>query len=91
MHVSLRVFMNHKMVYSEYVMQRIRNSCMKCAGILQCQAEKAHTTTKASVCKFIRLYEETGMITRTIGSGQAMNILADKILQIVSHLVRLSL
>ena len=34
----------------------------------RCLAEEGHATTKVGVCKFIRRYEETGMISRMPGS-----------------------
>lgn len=57
-----------KMVYSDYVKQRIlfyRRLGKSFVQITRCLAEEGHVTTKVGVYKFIRRYEETGMISRT--------------------------
>ena len=69
-----------KMVYSDYVKQRIlfyRRLGKSFVQITRCLAEEGHATTKIGVCKFIRRYEETGMISRTPGSGKASKLTAD--------------
>ena len=60
-----------KMVYSDYVKQRIlfyHRLGKSFVQITHCLAEEGHATTKVGVYKFIRRYEETGMISRTPGS-----------------------
>ena len=69
-----------KLVYSDYVKQRIlfyRRLGKSFVQITRCLAEEGHATTKVDVCKFIRRYEETGMISRTPGSGKASKFTAD--------------
>ena len=69
-----------KMVYSDYAKQRIlfyRRLEKSFIEITHCLAEKGHATTKISVHKFIRRYEETGMISCTPGSGKASKFNAD--------------
>ena len=88
MHVSLRVSTKHKMVYLDYVKQRIvffRRLGKSYAKIERSMAEESHTATSVGVCKFIRCCEGTGMIAHAPGSSQT---LADRISQIVSHLAR---
>ena len=56
-----------KMVYSDYVKQRIL--FYRCSGkslqeIVQSLAEEGHVATKAGVAKFIRRYNETRTIAR---------------------------
>ena len=59
-----------KIVCSDYVKQRIlfyRHSGKSLQQIVQSLAEEGNIATKASVAKFLRYYDETGMITRTPG------------------------
>ena len=51
-----------RMVYSDYVKQRILvyYRCKKnCAEIARCLAEEGYSVTKAGVAKFLRHYKET--------------------------------
>ena len=45
--------------------------------ITRCLAEELNVTTKIGVCKFIRRYEEKGMISRRPGNGKASKFTAD--------------
>ena len=77
----LRVYPQQlKIVYSDYVKQRIlfyRQLGMSFIQIIHCLAEEGHATMKIGVCKFIRCYEETRMISHTPGGGKASKFTAD--------------
>ena len=67
-----------KMVYSDYVKQRIL--FYRQLGFIQitrCLAEERHATTNIGVCKPIHRYKKTGMISHTPGSGKASKFTAD--------------
>ena len=75
------------MVYSDYVKQRIlfyRRFGKSLLKIVKSLAEEGHVATKAGVAKFIRRYNETGMIARAPGSGQKSKMTA-KAKQIVEE------
>ena len=82
----LYVRVKHKMVYSDYVKQRIlffRRSGKCYAGIERSLAEEDHTSTAVGSSGVVKIY--VGTIARVPGSGQT---LAEEISQIVSHLTR---
>ena len=63
-----------RMVYSDYVKQRILvyNRCKKnCMEIAQCLLEEGYSVTKVGVAKLLHHYKETGSISRKPGTGQA--------------------
>ena len=68
-----------RMVYSDYVKQRIfaYYRCKKnCAEIARCLAEEGHLVTKVGVVKFLRCYKETGSISHKPGTSWASKITA---------------
>ena len=76
---------SQRMVYSDYVKQRILvyyHFKKNCSQIVRCLAEEGHTVCKASVLKFLRRYRETGTIARAPGTGQASK-LTDQLREII--------
>ena len=69
-----------KMIYSDYVKQRIL--FYHCSGkslqqIVRSLAEEGHIATKASLARFLRYYDETRMIVHAPGSGQKSKMTAE--------------
>ena len=76
---------SQRMVYSDYVKQRILvyyRFKKNCSQIVRCLAEEGHTVSKAGVLKFLRRYRETGTIARAPGTGQASK-LTDQLREII--------
>ena len=68
------------MVYSDYMKQRIlfyRHLGKSYIQISYCLSEEGYATTKVGVYKFIKRYEERGIISRVPGSGQTTLLTAD--------------
>ena len=68
-----------RMVYSDYVKQRILvyYRCKKnCTEIARCLAEEGYSVTKVGVAKFLCRYKETGSISRKPGTGRASKVTA---------------
>ena len=68
------------MVYSDYMNQRIlfyRRLGKSYIQISHCLSEEGYATTKVGVYKFIKRYEERGIISRAPGSGQTTLLTAD--------------
>ena len=74
---------SQRMVYSDYVKQRILvyyRFKKNCSQIVRCLAEEGHTVSKAGV--LIRRYRETGTIAHAPGTGQASK-LTDQLREII--------
>ena len=68
------------MIYSDYVKQRIlfyHSSGKSLQQIVRSLAEEGHIVTKAGMARFLRCYDETGMIVHAPGSGQKSKMTAE--------------
>ena len=68
-----------RMVYSDYVKQRIfaYYRCKKnCTETARCLAEEGHSFTKVGVVKFLHCYKETGSISHKPGTSWASKVTA---------------
>ena len=76
---------SHRMVYSDYVKQRIPvyyHFKKNCSQIVRCLPQEGHTVSKASVLKFLHRYQETGTIARAPGTGQDLK-LTDQLCEVI--------
>ena len=76
---------SQRMVYSDYVKQRILvfyRFKKNCSQIIRCLAEVGYTVSKADVLKFLHHYRETGTIAHAPGTDQASK-LTDQLREII--------